>query len=432
MTSALAALLVGFRLLTLQDVGAAIPGPVAEVIAEIRVHGNQLISDADLQAVSGLHVGDAVTSTTVTDATARLRASRRFKDVDVLKRFASIADPSKIVVVVIVDEGPMRVEAAGSPGAPIRVVKRRGMTNVLVAPIFDGDDGYGLSYGIRLAYVDVAGRRSRVSFPLTLGGAKRVGAEFERGFARGPLTRIEIGSALEWRHNPAFDQDDRRSRLWARAERAMGVVRLGGGVAWQRVRFADARDDLKSVFVDAVFDTRANPALPRNAVYLKASVERVAFRSGRPASDRARIDARGYLGLMGQTILVARVRREAANQPLPPYLASLLGGSSNLRGFKTGAFAGDVLVAASLELRLPLSPVVTAARTGISVFIDRGAVAPFGAASPFGSSAWGSGSLGTSTGGAVWMTAASIRAGLSVAHGVGTGTRVSLGAGLTF
>ena len=43
--------------------------------------------------------------------------SRRFDRVDVLKRYASITDPSQILVLIQVDEGPVRiVRVPGIPG----------------------------------------------------------------------------------------------------------------------------------------------------------------------------------------------------------------------------------------------------------------------------------------------------------------------------
>src|SRR4029434_10400839 len=97
-----------------------------------------------------------------------------------------------------------------------------------------------------------------------------------------------------------------------------------------------------------------DPLLPRNAVFVTGSWERLRFDAG-DRTNRTRVDARGYLGLIRQTILVGRVVREDANRPLPPYLKSLLGGWSSLRGFRAGSFVGDTMVNGSLELRVPLS-----------------------------------------------------------------------------
>ena len=139
-----------------------------------------------------------------------------------------------------------------------------------------------LWYTIWSAYPRVIGPNSRLSFPITWGGAKRVGVELERTFTRGPFHRIEVGGALQRRHNPAFDEDDDRTRAWVRAQRTMGPVRAGGTASWQRVFFAQTEDTFRSVGADVTIDTRENPALPRNAVLVTAVAERLFFASGEP------------------------------------------------------------------------------------------------------------------------------------------------------
>ena len=53
-------------------------------------------------------------------------------------------------------------------------------------------------------------------------------------------------------------------------------------------------------------------------------------------------DARGYIGLYRQNILIVRAVRQDSNVPLPQYLQPMLGGMSNLRGFRAGSFIGAV------------------------------------------------------------------------------------------
>ncbi len=65
-----------------------------EVVAAIQVHGNTLTSTDDIIRASGIAVGDRVSDKTLSDAEARLRAAIKPDSVDVLKRFASISDPS--------------------------------------------------------------------------------------------------------------------------------------------------------------------------------------------------------------------------------------------------------------------------------------------------------------------------------------------------
>ena len=291
-------------------------------------------------------------------------------------------------------------------------------------PILDFEDGYGVTYGARFAFVGVTGDRGRVSFPLTWGGHRRAGVEFDRVFVTGPLSRVEAGGAIDQRENPAFDADDTRRRLWARVERAAGPVRAGMTAGFQRVSFAGLRDDLRTIGADVAFDTRLDTLLPRNAVFATAAWERVDIES-REVVHRLRMDARGYLGLFGQSILVGRVLREDVDKPVPPYLRSLLGGWSNLRGFEAGAFTGDTLVGGSAEVRVPLSPVLSDGKLGVSVLVDAGAAYDKGQRLKHAD-------IRTGAGGSVWITLLAFRMGISVAHGNGAGTRVNFGGGLSF
>ena len=175
-------------------------------------------------AIAGISPGTPFTATTVQEVTARLRGSKKFEDVQVLKRFASIEDPTQIALVIIVNEGPVKLERSGEG---LTVVRRRGLGNLMFLPILFAEDGYGLTYGVRFAFVNKAGAQSRVSFPLTWGGSKRAAVELERRFASGPFTRIQSAVGVEQRTNPAYLEDDTRKRVWGRVERAMGRVRAG-------------------------------------------------------------------------------------------------------------------------------------------------------------------------------------------------------------
>ena len=105
----------------------ALQGEAAEeVLAEIRVHGNLIVSNDEVIKIAGVTPGEPFGSRTIDDVTARLRASKKFQEVQVLKRFASISDPTQIALVIVVNEGPVRIES-GAPGTPLSVVRRRGI-----------------------------------------------------------------------------------------------------------------------------------------------------------------------------------------------------------------------------------------------------------------------------------------------------------------
>lgn len=404
---------------------AAFAQAPAEVIADVRVHGNHVTTSEEILAIGGVTIGAPFTGTTLQEVGQRLRTSGKFDDVQVLKRYASIADPSRIALVIIVNEGPVRIEFETEGDEEVaKVVRRRGFRNLMYLPILDGEDGYGLTYGLTTSLANVAGERSRLSVPLSWGGTRRAAVELEKNFAGGPLTRLEIGAAIQRRRNPAFDLDDSRRKVWARAERALGPVRLGATAGWDRVRFDDIEEDLTTVGGDVALDTRLDPGYPRNAVFLLASIERVRFEAGHVLT-RTRLDGRGYLGLIGQTVLAVRATREGATSPQPRYLQPLLGGWSSLRGFEAGRFHGDIVVTGSAELFVPLTSPLKVGRLGVSGFVDHGVAYDHGLT--FSDQA-----RHTGIGGSLWFTATGFKLSLSVAHGRGATTRVNFGGGFTF
>lgn len=411
-----------------QDANRA-PAP-SEVIATVQIHGNNVTPDAEVLALAGVSPGDPFGPATMNDVRQRLLRSGRFEGVEVRKRFASIDDPSRIAIVIVVDEHPVRivmpdVSEEEAPDAPPRVLRRGVLRNAMWLPILDVEEGYGVTYGAVVAYPGVTGNGSRMAFPLSWGGRKRAAAEIDHGMARGPIGRIRVGASIERRRNPVFDERDDRRRVWGRVERAVTRdVRVGATAAWEHVTFADEGDRFRSIGADATLDTRLDPGLPRNAVYAHAAWTRMAGdRTGRV--DRTLADARGYLGMVGQSVLVARVERDAASRPLPRYFKPMLGGWSTLRGFAAGSFAGDTRVTGSLELRVPVSSPLSVAKAGFSVFVDAGKVYDHG-------TRFDAAPLRTGAGAGVWLSATIVQAGVAVAHGRGSGTRVHVGVGLTF
>jgi outer membrane protein assembly factor BamA len=405
-----------------------------EVIAGVLVHANQVVSTGEILTIAGVKAGDPFTDKTIAEVTARLKASGKFESVEVRKRYASIDDMSQITLVILASEGSVRIDLPQVPGGEVRVVNRTVWRNLMFMPILDGEDGYGFTYGVRVAYPQPIGTHSRLSFPLTWGGTRRAGVELDRTFKSGAISRMEFGGAIQNKRNPAYDIRDGRHRVWARAEKVMGTVRLGSTGGYQRVSFAEVIDHFTTISFDATFDTRLDPVLPRNAVYVNASIEHVMFGDtsttlppgGGTSLNRMRLDARGYVGLYGQQVLVARVLAEDVDRPAPLYLRSLLGGWSNLRGFEAGFRTGDSLVATSLEWRMPItSPLSSFGKMGVSVFVDWGTAYDHG--QQLRDQKWDQGA-----GGAVWLTMTAFRMSVGVAHGKGSGTRVNFGGGLTF
>jgi len=393
-----------------------------EVVAAIQIHGNTATPDEEIRTLAGIEVGMRVEPTTIDEVTTRLRATRKFESVQVLKRFASIADPSQIVLVVIVDEGAVKVEITGDPDRPTTRVVRERRLNLMVLPILMWEDGYGFTYGARLARAGIAGKQSRLSFPLTWGADKRAGIELDKTLARGPVDRIITGASVNSRENPFFEEDDNRTRAWIRGERELvRNVRAGVTAGWQRVSFFDTDDRFGHAGADIVVDTRVDPILARNAVYVRASWEIL----GLDKLQRTEIDARGYLGLVGQSVLALRAQRQDANQPQPPYLKPLVGGVPNLRGFAVGTDAGDTLTAASAELVVPLTSPLNVGKIGVSAFIDTGTVYDDG-------ERLSDQTFKQGYGGSLWFSAAFLRLNIAVAHGRGSSTRVQVGGNVSF
>jgi outer membrane protein assembly factor BamA len=391
-------------------------------IAELRVQGNVLTPDDEVFRAAGVAVGAPFAADTLETVATRLRADRRFKSVEVLKRFASISDPTQITLVIVVDEGPVKIERTGDPTAPTRVVASGGL-RLLFLPVLNYEDGYGFTYGVRLARPDVLGPRSRLSLPLTWGGDKRAGIELEKSLERGPLRRVQTGAAISRQTHPYFDEDDDRRRVFVGADsKAVGPLRADLTAAWEQVSFGGERDRLARIGGGATLDTRIDPVLARNAVFARVSVEHLSLRDAGNVNTIA-IDLRGYVGLFGQTVLVLRGQRDDGDRTRPPYLRPLLGGMANLRGFKAGTAVGDTLTAASAELRAPITSPLSFGKLGINVFVDTATVYDEGGR-------LADQRFDRGIGAGVWFAAAFLRLNLSVARGLGHSTRVNFGATL--
>lgn len=396
--------------------------PQRETVAAIQIQGNTLTPDEDVRRLAGVSVGMLLEPTTLGEVAARLEAAKRFKQVEVRKRFASIEDPSQIVLVIVVDEGAVRIEMTGDADHPARVVKDR-QPKIMFLPVLSSEDGYGVTYGARFALPHPIGANSRLAFPLTWGGTKQAAVELDKTFTAAPVSRLVGGVSISRRTNPFFDEDDDRARVWVRAEREIvHWLRVGATTGMQRVSFAGGRDRFGQAGADVVVDTRLDPVLPRNAIYARAAWEHIALDRG---FERTDLEARGFVGLFGQNVLALRAVRNDASRPLPPYLQPLLGGMANLRGFRAGVDAGDTLVATSAELIVPLTSPLQVGKIGVSAFTDWGTVYDKG-------ERLRDQTMRQGYGGSLWFTAAFVRLNVAVAHGRGSATRVHAGLDVSF
>jgi outer membrane protein assembly factor BamA len=411
---------------------------VAEQIAEVRIHGNHATPDEEVLKLTGITLGESVTDETLPQVAKRLRASGRFKDVDVLKRYRSLTDASQVSLIVIVHEYPSI--DPGIPGAPLPPVPgpiRRLFSQTMFLPIVSYSEGYGFTYGARASFVDVMGKGGRVSAPLTWGGTRRAAVELEKTFDdETPIgrvfSRLSGGAGIQRRENPHFELPDTRQQLWGRIDKdIIRGLRVGGGASWTDVGFG-LRDvpitrldnRFTTVGADVTVDTRHDPIFPRNAVYAQTGWERLNFSSG-PSINRYRNEARGYWGVIGQSVLAVRALHQRVDRPLPPYEQPLLGGASNLRGFRAGDFAGDNLFASSVELRVPLSSPMGVGRLGVTAFADMGAAYNHGVRLRDARFHQG-------YGGGIFMLATLFQLNLDVAYGVDNKVRVHFMTGFSF
>ena len=401
-------------------------GPqAAEVIREVRVHGNAWLTDEEVLKLAGVTVGEQLPPATEKAIEQRLKDSRRFETVEVRKRYRSLDDPTDVAIVLVVHERPgvRSVSAGGTGKAP--PAWRRLTSRLMFFPIVTYDEGYGLTYGGRVSTVNLLGAGERFSVPLTLGGTKRAALEVERTFKTGPLTRVFSSFGIWNRENPHFDLDDQRVELKARAERQFAqLFRTGVEATRSSVSFGDIDDHLWTIGADAAIDTRGDPAFPANAVVLGGGWSALHVR-GASKINRYNADARGYLRFVGQSVFAARLQYYTSDATLPPYERLLLGGASNLRGFRAGAFDADRMAITSAELRVPITSVLRGARLGVTVFVDAAKAVDFG--TRLRDAEWHKGA-----GGGLFLIAPLVRLNLDVAHGFSGGTRVNIGTGFSF
>jgi len=392
------------------------------VVDEIRVQGNYRTTDEEVMRLAGVSVGDRLTDAGIAAIQQRLRSSGAFAAVEVRKRFRSLVDADRVALVILVRETlvPQDVPLFLKPFD-------RAARQFMFLPILDYTEGYGFTYGARVSVVDWMGAGERISVPLTWGGTKRAALEIDRTFTGGRVSRLSGGGSISSQENPHFELDDHRVEGWARAEHELvrGLT-AGGGVRWAQVEFGELDDRFTSYTADLTVDTRTDPSFPRNAVFATAAWEAMDFRGGAPTIHRYRLEARGYLGLVGQTVLSLRALHEAADRPQPAYAQFLLGGGSSLRGHRTGEYAGDRLAAASIELRVPMDSPLHRGSAGLTFFYDAGAVYDVG-------TRMGDAVFQQGAGAGVFLSAPFVHLNLDVGKNLsGSGARVHFSTGFTF
>jgi outer membrane protein assembly factor BamA len=342
------------------------------VVGEVRVHGNHTTPDADVLAIVGDVVGKPATDQLIDEIRKRIEKSGRFDGVEVRKRYRSIENPDDILLMVIVDEFP-GIDEFDITGGKVPGPVRRFWSSGMFMPVLHSEDGYGVTYGARLSFVDRFGPRSRITIPLTWGGERQARVQLERAFKSGPIERVAAEYGIGRRENPHYEIGDTRVSLGARIESApTRWLRVGAAAKRDDVSFGDLKDKVDRFGGDLTIDTRVDPAFPRNAIHASAGIDRVNFDGGQ--ANQKKLDVRGYLGMFGQTVLAVRGLSVITDAPLPIYEHNLLGGAPNLRGYEAGYKAGDNLAAASVELRIPITSPLNVGRFGVKAFVDWGTI----------------------------------------------------------
>jgi outer membrane protein assembly factor BamA len=339
-----------------------------DTLAEVRIHGNHTTPDSEVMRLAGLVIGQTVDAEMVQQVEVRLRKSGRFEDVEIRKRYRSLAGTGDVALIIIVREHPVPADRPPSPLGPFRKVFDSG----LFLPVLSYTDGYGLTYGARFTFVDTLGRGGRISVPLTWGGSKRAAVELEKPIAHGVVDSVQGGAAISRRENPFYRLDDDRRQVWAGARREIVKgLRIGVHGGFADVSFAGLHDHLATYGADVALDTRLDPVFPRNAVFARLGWDGLDPRSG-PRVNTLHADVVGYVGLVGLSVVSVRWQYARADGPLPIYERFLLGGADSLRGYRAGSFSGDNLAAGSIELSIPLSSPLRISRLGIDLFADTG------------------------------------------------------------
>jgi Omp85 superfamily domain/Surface antigen variable number repeat len=418
--------------LTFAQAAAPTTQPQEEVIGEIRIHGNAFLTDKEVLDFAGIAVGQPLPADGVDAISKRLKDSDKFESVEVRKRYRSLTSTTDVALVLVVHEKAGVRSAIGGvdiPGVPGTVARPVGRlrSKLMFLPIISYADGYGFTYGGRVSTVDLLGIDERLSVPLTWGGTRRAALEFERTFKTGPLTRIESSFGIWNRENPRFEIRDQRVEVKGRAERVFAdLLRAGVDASRSTISFGILDDDLWTIGTSVGIDTRLDPSFPGNAVFVTGGWTGLHFRTLPDRVNRLSGDARGYLRVFRQIVVAGRAAYTGTDASLPPYERLLLGGSSSLRGFDTGAFAGDRMFSTSAEVRVPLTSVLRGAKLGVTAFADAGKAWDFG--SSMDQAEWHRG-----VGGGVFLIASIVRINLDIAHGLKTGdTKVHLSSGFTF
>ena len=289
-------------LIATPSMAAAQPVPSTEVVTELRIHGNYSIPDADILQLAGVVLGDRLEPETLRAIEARLRASNRFEDVEVRRRYTSLSRTDEVALILVVRE-----RSASSTGNRMARVLYAASRRTLFMPMLDYAEGHGVTYGARFSLVDVLGEGGRLTVPLTLGGTRQAALEIEKRFDSGVVHVLRGGVSVSRQENQHYRVTDRRTEVWVGADRkVVDALRVSAQAGWSDVEFGLIGERLATYRVGLELDTRRDVGFPRDALFTRAAWQWLVPAGGEVAISQPQLEARGFIGLFGQSVLAFR------------------------------------------------------------------------------------------------------------------------------
>ncbi len=376
-------------------------------ITEIRVHGNYSMVDAEVATLAGVAIGDRVDLADVAVIAERLRDSGRFAAAEAEWRYRSLTRRDHVVLLLTVQE------------------KTSAAKKFLVLPQVQYNEDEKFSIGGRVSAKDLFGGGTLISVPVLVGGVDSVALEVSRQWESG----TGVGGQFQWRQfeNPFAKVKDERSGggLWLERRLAAAFkVRVDGD--YYDIEFGGEKDKLFRYGVGAAYDTRPSLNFPYDSVLASAAWQRVDPDEAASAN-RYRFELAGYKTIIGQVVLAARGVLHTADAPLPAYERPYVGGMESLRGTKAGTFSGDSTALGTVELRIPITSVMTGSivRLGFTAFWDTAAAWDYG-------DTLGGQRFHHGVGAGVYLQAPLVQLNLDVGNNLEGNTRVHFGLGFRF
>lgn len=388
-------------------IASSLSAASADTVTGILVHGNYRTPETEIISLSGLSVGSEVSDADLAAARERLVRSGKFDEVSIEKRYRTLDASGPVFLLIRVKEGEPLPD------------------RFLYSPIVSYSDEDGFTAGVTIAAIDLFGWGERLVMPVSFFGVEQVGATLRFEDVGGVIGMLDFSIQRRKWTNPHYDIEDDRISAGVQAIQRYGWFRMSGGWLYEDVTFGALEEKLHHANFQFALDTRQSRYDSYDAVYASAGIERSWSDLLDDSFDRYNFDLRAYKQVFGRTVLAGWVRSEHASDPLPAFMRPVIGGARTLRGHETDAYSGDNLFLATVELRVPLTPVAALYKGGIFGFYDWGAVWDDG-------TAFDDAVMHEGVGIGAWFIVSGIGANLSVANNRDGEWRVHFGSGLKF